>query len=204
MFPWIKDVMKKIIGMNLLLVLFIASAAFADVNIPNCSSNGNTMNCYYTKYPTYSNGKFIEVGSSVSFKTDVDEDGQTVQIRHNGILVDRTKWVSFHQYICDVTEITYDSIPYVMSLDNCHGDDASKQINIEYRAVSCDVNPADMPDELCQSIDHSIVEIIQYRSNGTLKFDGNINEDTGLVNGECYDRTGMRVVKNVNDASKCK
>ena len=198
--------MKKIIGMNLLLVLFIASAAFADVNICSKYDDGCWFNNGYGAtntygYPRYSDGSLMKKSGTAMWPSGYDTLIIQGYYMLNGVNIVHA--IHHLAYTCIINTISQGTIEYAISYKDCHVLDYGTPTDDDkvYEAMSC--IGGSTYNEICHAMGIGD-SIIQYRTNGTLKFRGFMYFINGNVMGDCYDTRGISIIKTVNDASKCR
>ena len=109
-------------------------------------------------------------------------DGTDIEVGKSYMytLWEDTKWYNYHWISCEIADIdTIDDSFYVLGLD-CT---VEERIQFGYRS------------------NVTYYDLNGYRTNGTLKWS---RDEAGSTDIHCYDKSGMSVIKRVNDPYYCK
>lgn len=136
---------------------------------------------YYaiTKTNTFSNGEPKEIGKGFAY-TDWEDN----------------KWNKTHWVSCSIADIEYKAERKTHYLESIG--------SVEYTAESCYLLTLDCTvEERTQfyAADVKYTDLKGYRRDGTLKW---TRDEAGSTDIHCYNKSGMTIVKRVNDPQYCK
>lgn len=200
----------KIMALTFVLTLY----TFAEVKLPGCSFDydNDIMHCDMgASYPTTSDGYSYYEGEVLTWNNAYDSIVDYGIRKHKGISVYKIATYSF-PYTCTVADISsiysnvYNSNQYEVLFDNCYVGKKGTLLSYDITPLSC-MHPENAHNERCSQFNWSSridFDIVQYRSNGTVKADISLEGNTGFVIADCYDHNGMKVIKHANNASSCK
>lgn len=141
----------------------------------------STLTCAYALdpfSPPTKSGRYLEYVKDLKYS-----DGTDIEVGKSYMLSkwEDTKWYQYHRILCKITDIdTIDDSFYVLGLY------CTVEERIQFYGDRSNVTYYDLNG---------------YRTNGTLKWS---RDEVGSTDIHCYDKSGMTVVKRVNNPSYCK